>query len=389
MAAHRRRLFAPRISHVDAGQPDVIPGNNEFTAEEASSRGLTSYEVPSSYMREAKNANGIRFCSGEDYHHHHTHTTSNDTRHHMPLEFNAVDPRAEHLADFIQDLGPSLSRGYLLNRYSYTGTPLFEDFYGQAVVVISDYEQPGWLFLLDIINKARRIDALWRLCTRTAPKFWPSLYAGAFEPSRIRRIREERTEIAVTLRAELDRLDAEAQQEEEFFGPYYNLLYIGDRALVELVTRLFREVLACEVSDLDDQVAAEDWRTLDLRLARQGWSAFIEVRGSTNRNARVDDLERLDDHCETAAGRYGSATSKLLVFNGRYGRPEEERLRDSTFSSLVIEEATTRGITLVDTRGLLQAIDRIRCGDLSVEDCVSILGRPGMAAFGATEAVSR
>jgi hypothetical protein len=175
----------------------------------------------------------------------------------------------------------------------------------------------------------------------------------------------------------MERIDAQAEEEERFFGPFYNLLYVGDEALVDLVMKVFTEVLHCDAENLDQLVTADEWRTLDLRVRSEAWDAFVEVKGSTNRNAKIGDIEQLDDHYETATTRYGEAKSKILIFNGKYGRPEDERLRDATFSTHVIDEARTRSITLIDTRDLLYVIDRLRNGELAGENLIDRLATPG------------
>ncbi len=369
----------PPTKHIDPGKPDVMEGNENPTDEEARSLGIPSFQIPRSYLREATNAHGIRFCSGADEFHG-VHRALNRRERHMPLEFNAVGPRATHLADFIHDFESSFGRYHLW--FSSQEKAIYRDFYDQPIVTMGESGQsPDWLYLIDIPNKSKRLQALWRLCTRSAPKLWPDLYAGSFQPRHIRSLRERQSQLAAVFRAEMERIDGEVEEEEQFFAPFYNLLYIGDEALTSLVARTFKEVLHCEVQDLDEQVTADDWRTLDLRVQCNGFDAFVEVKGSTNRNAKIGDLEQFNDHYETASARYGEARSKVLVFNGKYGRPEAERLRDATFSSQVIDEAETRGITLVDTRDLLHGIDRIRNCDLTDQQFLESLARPGRLAL--------
>lgn len=301
----------------------------------------------------------------------------------MPLEFNEADPRALHVATVVQTFESSFRLGYLYRRFGGTaGTPLFRDFYGHPTITVSKGPpDPDWLFLIDILDKKKRVEALWQLCVRVAPKLWPDLYAGSFQARRVRSLRHHQSQLTALYRAEIERIDAQAEEEERFFGPFYNLLYVGDEALVDLVMKVFTEVLHCHTENLDEQVTPDEWRTLDLRVRCGAWDAFVEVKGSTNRNAKIADLEQLDDHYETASTRYGQAKSKILIFNGKYGRPEDERLRDATFSSHVIDEAITRSITLVDTRDLLDAIDRIRNGELREQKLTGCLRTPGRLAL--------
>lgn len=369
----------PATKHYDPDKPDLEVGNEPLSDEEARSLGVPSFRIPDSYLREAANAHGVRFCSRNDEYHN-VCCQSPAPHQHMPLEFSPADRRSAQLADFIHDFESSFGRYHLW--FPGQEKAIYRDFYGRPIVTMGKSgRSPDWLYLIDIRNKSKRLQALWRLCTRSAPKLWPELYAGSFQPRHIRSLRERQSQLTAVFRAEMERIDAEAEEEEQFFAPFYNLLYIGDEALTSLVARTFKEVLHCEVEDLDEQVTADDWRTLDLRVQCNGFDAFVEVKGSTNRNAKIGDLEQFDDHYETASARYGQARSKVLVFNGKYGRPEGERLRDATFSSQVIDEAETRGITLVDTRDLLDGIDRIRNCDLTDQQFLERLARPGRLAL--------
>ena len=371
-------LHPPVRNRVDPAKGDAIPGNIEPTEEDIKSLGLVSYRIPNSYLREAVKAHGIRFCTNEDEFHE-VETMGHRRERHMPMEFNDADPRALHVATLVQSFESSFRPGFLYNRNrGSAGTALFQDFYDHTTVAISE-ERAGadWLYLVDIRDKKKRVDALWQLCVRVAPKLWPSLYAGSFQSRRIHALREHQSQLSTKFRAEMQRIDDEVEREEKFFGPFYNVLYTGDEALVDLVATAFQDIFHCVADNLDEQVTKDDWRTLDLKITCGEWSAFAEIKGSTNRNARIDDLQHLDDHYEVTSGRFGRAQSKILVFNGKYGRPEAERLRDATFSSQVREEAETRGITLVDTRDLLDAIDRIRNGDLSEQEFIQCLAKPG------------
>jgi hypothetical protein len=360
------------------GRSAEFTSNNEVLEIDAQGLGLPYYRVPASYLREARNAHGIRFCTSQDDLHHVTTRRRSEDRH-IPVEFNAVDARATHISDVVHDFERFFCQGYLYSHiWSRAARPIFRDFYEEPTVLIwKGDEPPEWLYLLDIPDKARRIDALARLCSRSAPKLWPDLYAGSFQSRRVRELRERQSHLAAEYRMEVERIDDEVAAEETFLAPFYNLLYVGDEALADLVGKALRDIVHCGTENLDEQVTKDDWRTLDLRVTYEKWTAFAEVRGSTNRNARINDLEQFDDHYETDSKRYGAAASKILVFNGKYGRPEDERLRDATFSRQVISEAETRGVTLIDTRDLLDAIDRIRSGDLTVGQFMEALARPG------------
>lgn len=105
---------------------------------------------------------------------------------------------------------------------------------------------------------------------------------------------------------------------------------------------------------------------------------MVEVRGSSNRNAKVEDLEKLDDNYERAEERYGETDSKVLVFNGMYGRDAEERRRNPAFSQLIVDEAKIRDIGLLSAEELLRAIEAHRNDEMTVERFVEALRRPGV-----------
>jgi len=157
------------------------------------------------------------------------------------------------------------------------------------------------------------------------------------------------------------------------------LTLLADEPLKTLVAKAMFDVFGYEVVDLDEKTKPGEPKTLDLLLRKNGWSALVEVRSAGNRAARVGtDLEPMDDHAERIAQAYGQPTAKILVFNGLYRRPPEERAEEALFSRQVADEAQGRGITLLSTRRLLECIEGVRNGDITVDEFASALSRPGI-----------
>jgi hypothetical protein len=105
---------------------------------------------------------------------------------------------------------------------------------------------------------------------------------------------------------------------------------------------------------------------------------MVEVRSSSNRNARVDDLEDLDDNYDRAKEIHGEADSKLLVFNGMYARDAGERKAHPAFGQPVVGEAKKRGIGLLSTGDLLGAIEARRAAKTTAGQFIQALGKPGL-----------
>jgi len=176
-------------------------------------------------------------------------------------------------------------------------------------------------------------------------------------------------------------LDQQISDELAFYAPYFNLTVLGDDSLKRLVHRAFQEVFEFSVTDLDELVPERERKTLDLRLERGAWSAFVEVRSRSNRNAQKTDVENLNDHCAEAEARHGPVNCKVLLFNGMYWRDPSERARHKTFDKPTVEEAEATGVCLVTAQQLLACIEAHRNGDLTVEALVSALSRPGLFAL--------
>ncbi len=355
---------------------------------------LKAHVVGDDYLEECQRAHGVRLSSGRQ----HFGASFLAPEGHKALEFKPTDDlRSRHLADFLDEFELDFQRGSLVSHlqgpHPWTDpipggfAPLYLDAYDSPLVGLTDPCAPPhvtnwvieWLLLIDIEDPERRVEALKYLCYRTAPKLWPDIYADWFRPRRVIALTQQRDQAIADRKALERRLQEQIDEELAFYAPYANLLHIGDDALKDLVRRVFQEVFGFTVRDLDAELDAGEPRRLDLLVNFGSESAFMEVRGSGNRNAKVDpDIERLDNNFDLSRQRFGHAALKGLVFNGLYRRDAEERDKNPTFSADVVREATSRGITLLSTRALLQLIERFRNGELTRENVAGLLSRPGL-----------
>ncbi len=329
--------------------------------------------VPAGYLEECERAHGIILCRGKHY-----GWSFEAPRGHRTLEFNPTeDPRAIHLVDFVDEFETEFARGRLYTLLVTAGEhTLYRDVYGDPVVVLNESQTPDWLMLPDIKDPQRRTEAMEFLVTRTAPKLWGDVFSRHFRPRRVVELEQRRDELLVTLREQLKRLSEEIEREQTFYAPFVRLLYIGDEALKNLVARAFSEVFGALVDDLDSLIAEGEPKRLDLRI-KLGAKAFCaEVRGSGNRNARVADLEKLDENLERMAA--GECNHKLLIFNGMYLRPDDQRFKSPPFAKDVVDEAETRGIGLLTTARLLEWIEAFSARELSTQGLLAELSRKGL-----------
>ena len=355
----------------ESPKADVIVPN----AAQCHDWGIPIYRVSDHYLDQATRARGIRFASGESH-----WRAEMETGHRLfrDLEFNRKDERAKPLEDFVHRFRHYFAqRSYLAHERWSEPTELYADSYGLALVVLQTRRFES-LILLDVPDKNARIDALEYLCIRSAPKLWPDLYAGSFQPSRVKQWLSEKDALAREYSEKQEAIDRNMEEEEKFFAPYINLLYIGNDDLKRLAGRAFHNVFGLQVTDLDD--VAEGPKTSDLLLEDPNWKAFVEVSGSTNRNAAMAELDDFDAHFEQLKSRHPDVQRRILVFNGRYGRSDAERAATPVFSDAVRKEAERRGIGLIDTQSLLQAIERFHIGRITKDDFLRSLATSGSSS---------
>lgn len=350
-------------------------GNEELRDED--SLEIPHYSISGDYLEEAERAHGIRLCRGEE----HCGMGTDVPPGHKILEFNpTANEEVGHLIDFVDEFEGKFHRACLdcePYQSEYESEIIFHDSYDWPLMVIHEYNFP-FLYSIDMVDKDARIDALFYLCQRTVPRLWPEVYGDLFRPRRVVKLEEERAKVIAKRREEEADIERKIQEELDFYAPYTNLPWIGRDELKNLVADAFNTVFGFAVKDLDAELGEGEPKTLDLIVEYGGWTAMLEVRGSSNRNARVDDLENLDDNYERAKEMYGETDSKLLVFNGMFGRDAEERRRTGTFSELVVREAKTREIGLLSAEELLRAIEAHRNGEMPVEGFVEALRKPGL-----------
>ena len=61
-----------------------------------------------------------------------------------------------------------------------------------------------------------------------------------------------------------------------------------------------------------------------------------------------------------------------------FGRDAEHRRHNPTFSKGVVQEAKTRSISLISSGQLLRAVEAYRNDEMTVEQFVEALGKPGL-----------
>ena len=374
--------------------------NDLLTEDEAQQRAVPYHRVSWHYLAEARRAHALSFRVIGDAHQKKAAVPIfqdycglatvlryciEPPQGHLTLEFNPADDRAAHLADFLDEFAGLFRSSRIMNpngnswAYEQAEPPvLFRDVYDDPVVALGLHGSLEWLLLPNIEDKHARLEAFVHLCYRTAPKLWPDVYSDLFHPRKVQALEQRLSQVVAERRTLQHDIEAEIDAERRFYAPYVNLTVVGDDVLKDLVRKVFEEVFGCKVNDLDEEVEAHEDKTLDLFVTCGDWSAMLEVRSSGNRNARVDDLERLDDNYKLAAERYGKAKSKILVFNGMYSRDPAKRKQNPAFGTGIIREAKVRKIGLVSTQQLLEAIEAHRNEEMTQEQFVKALRAPGL-----------
>lgn len=374
---------------------DCANTNAAYQSAEAEAIGLPFYKVTYEYMKEVSDAHGVHFAGSDWSKHHldrlHWSACAVEPKGYKDLEFNPCSEVAELLADFVEEFEADFAPSHLVSwtpphlgravgRLDDMEGPLFRDAYDSPLLCLRHYHFQ-WLVCINVPHNERRTAALEYLCYRSAPKLWPDLYSGSFQPRRVRELEEERSRVATELTSRMAELDEQIGDELAFYAPYFNLLVLGDDSLKGLVRQAFQEVFRFTAADLDELLPQGVRKTLDLRLERGTWSAFVEVKSRGNRNAQKTDVENLNDHYAEAEARHGPANSKVLVFNGMYRRDPSERARHKTFDKPTVEEAEGTGVCLVTTQQLLACIEAHRNGELTAEALLTALSRPGLLSL--------
>jgi len=338
---------------------------------------IPRYDISERYLEEAERARGIRLCRGEE----HCGVGTGVPPGHKILEFNpTASEEVGHLIDFVDEFEGKFHRACLdcePYQSEYESKIIFRDSYDWPLMVIDEYNFP-FLYSIDMVDKDARIDALFYLCQRTVLRLWPEVYSDLFRPRRVVALEQQRADIIARRREEAAEVERKIQEELDFYAPYTNLTWVAHNELKRLVADAFQEVFSFDVEDLDAKLKKGEPKTVDLIIKYGDWSAMVEVRGSSNRNARDDDLENLDDNCEQAKEVHGETDSKLLVFNGLFSRDAEQRRQNPTFSKGVVREAKARDIGLLSAEELLRGIEAYRNGEMPVEEFVEALRSPGL-----------
>jgi hypothetical protein len=335
--------------------------------------------VTDAYLSEAARARGIIFCKGQ---HDEWRLTPPSGQH--DFEANPTDaPEAIHLVDFFDEFEDAFVNRYLtthVGRLSIRAVPLMVNSYGGSLAVLqAEIILPARLTLIDLADDKSRLKAFEHLLYRTVPKLWPEVYSDQFRPRRVIELEGLREQEIADRRLRVAEIDTAIDAELAFYAAYTPLTLLADDPLKELVGRAFAEVFECEVIDLDKETEEGKPKTLDLEARRAGWSAFLEVRSSGTRGARIKvDIEPLDEHVEKIAEKYGPPDSKVLVFNGLYRKEPEQRTEEALFSQQVADEARERGITLLSTKRLLEVIEARRNGDMTTAHFIEALTRAGV-----------
>jgi hypothetical protein len=363
---------------------------NTRTAETvAEQHGIARYEINWRYLGEAERAHGISFRTIGDAPSRVPDETHCRLATHLgfqiappqgfrELAFDQAATSAEFLSDFVEQFRERFRPSRILQTGASVFQALFADAYGDAAAALLNLHGLEWLLLPNIPDKDARLEALIYLCYRTAPKLWPDVYSDSFQPRKVQALEKELSRMVAERRSQELALEGQIDSERRFYAPYVNLTVTGDDALKDLVGRVFEDVFGCSVKDLDHEIEEGERKTLDLRIESGDWSGMLEVRSSGNRNSQVRDVERLDENYELAAKRHGEAKSKILVFNGMYWRDADERRGYSTFGTDVVDEAKIRGIGLITTQQLLDAIEAYRNEEMTREQFIQALAQPGL-----------
>lgn len=334
--------------------------------------------VSDDYLREATRARGVVLCQSQ-----HDEWWAVAPSGHHDFEANPTEaPEAIHLVDFFDEFGEAFVNRYLSShsqRFEQKETQLISNSYGRPLAVLQrEIILPTRLILIDLADDAARLKAFEYLLYRTVPKLWPEVCSDQFRPRRVAELEHLREREIAGRRARVAEIDTAIDAELAYYAAYAPLTLLADDPLKALVARAFAEVFACEVIDLDEELEAGEPKTLDLLVRRPGWCGFVEVRARGTRAARVEDIDRLDNHVEAVEARHGPPDSKVFIFNGMYWRGPESRSDDILFSQQVVEEARTRAVALLSTSRLLQAIEVRRNGEMTDAQFIEPLGTPGV-----------
>jgi hypothetical protein len=253
--------------------------NNEHDYAALLEHRIQFMKIPEGYIKECARAHGIRLCSSDA---HLLDWNLAAAGGHRDLEFNAEnDPRAPHLSDFLdsfeRDFGRARIRYGRSTIYGQPWKPLYSDVYGGQLVVV-DESGLSWLLMNDINDASRRALALEYLVTRTGPKLWGDVYSSHFQPKIVTQLAAERDSLIHERRERVRELDERIEEEQKFYAPFVNLLYVGDDALKSLVARAFSEVFGATVEDLDQSIPTGDPKRFDLRITFGGEVFCTEVR---------------------------------------------------------------------------------------------------------------
>lgn len=357
----------------DHGEPKR--GVQTLDADTAAAKGIPVIQVGDDYLQQATRARGIRFA-GEKWHLE-SAVARNGQKYH-DLEFNPRDARSVLLAEFVRTHGQQFDRMAWLARPRPGAEPqpdrelaaLFEDSYRAPVLGLKRTLGFESLVLSNIAVKEWRVEALDYLITRVAPKLWPDLYAGLYQPNAVAKLLQERQTIAAEAAARVAELDERLRVEERFFAPFSNLLYAGEEPLLGLAERALRDVMDMQVTSAGVSGG--------LIAGRSGWKAYVEVASSPNRNAGLHEIDVLDRHFPVSRREAEGVSSRVLLFNGLYRRDDVERQRTPTFSRPMIGEAQRRRVGLIDTLNLLRAMERVHSGTMTPEGFMRRLEMPGL-----------
>ena len=248
-------------------------------------------DVSGHYLGEAERAHTIHFAGNGDI-----LASTVSTVGSRDLEFHATSAtEAAHLVEFVDEFEKHFERVHLKmehyekllrladpRRIPYR--PLFTDSYGNPLIVLADFVPPI-LYIIDLSGEEIRLRALEYLCYRAVPKLWPEVYADQHRPRRVAALEEERATVIAQSRQRVGQIDSEIDNERAYYAQYAPLTELADDALKHLVRRTFEDVFGCQVRDLDEELAEDESKTLDLLVQFGDWRALVEVRSASNRGA--------------------------------------------------------------------------------------------------------
>ncbi len=341
------------------------------------------FRITTKYISESDRSHGIRPCTTKRHLRYALRGVGGE-RH---LVLRPTDcPQAIHLAEFVDLFEEDLvnariarenDRGVEL-RFDSDTEHLYLNYYDHPVISVT-HDGPPWLYLTEIRDEERRQAALAHLIERTAGRLWPEIWANYYQPRRAIRLDAELDALITDTRRRREALEQEIYDARAAYAPYASIIRLQSEALKNLTHRVFGDVFGFDVKDLDDALDPAEEKRLDLHVSGYELSAIVEVRGSAERNAQVErDLDRFSRNLRKTDTEPLQLNARVIVFNGRCTYSMDERRRTPTFSSTVVEEATDRGICLISTFQLLQAIEAFWEGELARESLVAALQKPGL-----------